>query len=91
MRVKWFFLGIAAACLVLLFIGAVPEGGYSGGRYQIAGTEKLVYVLDTQSGEVRFCGIDGLIVSFNPFSDSQEVRYLEKGYCGETGEELGKY
>ncbi|HON12418.1 MAG TPA: hypothetical protein PLE24_16260 [Chitinispirillaceae bacterium] len=83
MRFRWFLAGGLSVFTAFFLISAVPYGTGVTGRYQIAGTDKLIYILDTQTGEVRFCGSSGDIISFRPFSDSREIKVRENGYCGE--------
>ena len=64
-------------------------GAYNGGvedRYQIAGTESRIYVLDTYTGEIRFCGQSGNVIRYNFFDSSGTPYYHDSGidtgsYC----------
>ncbi len=92
MKKRWFIPAVLAGSAVIFLLSAVSYNGGAVGRYQIAGTDKIIYILDTFTGEVRFCGLSGDVVSFKPFSETQRVKYREDGYCGEgCCEEHGKY
>ena len=83
LKVKWFLLGMGTTVLVVLLLSAVPYGGNDCGRYQIAGGGNRIFLLDTRTGEIRFCGVTGKVVSFSPFSDTNSVIYTDRDYCGD--------
>jgi hypothetical protein len=53
-KAKYFIFGAFIALTIFLTIGAMDREGTENNRFQISGTDKHLFVVDTRTGEVKW-------------------------------------